>query len=71
MVLSAPLPTVNNSLHCCPRRGETRLEDVSILCERQKRPVTTEPNLLSKERAWNKKAFSAGMGEFLSIPTTN
>lgn len=71
MVLSALLPTVNNSLHCRPRRGETRLKDISILCERQKRPVTTERNLLSKERSRNKNVFSAGMGEFMSIPTTN
>lgn len=54
MVLSALLPTVNNSLHCRPRRGETRLKDILIHCERQKRPVTTEQNLLSKERSWNK-----------------
>lgn len=53
MVLSAQRPTVNNSLYRRPRRGETHPEDVSILWEKQKRPVTAESNVFGKERCRN------------------
>lgn len=53
MVLSALLPTVNNSLHPGPRRAETHLKDMAVLWEKQKRTVTTERNFFSKERCRN------------------
>lgn len=88
-VLSVLLLTVNNSLRCHPRRPQTHLKDIWMPKFRWKdnrsqgwQPVTTERNLISKEKTekWVvvsfdpsafENAFSTDMGAFLSIVTEN